>query len=46
MWKWGIKENRVTFFVDYISDKILEGVPEEEKALIVGGNAAKLYDFN
>jgi len=29
-----------------ILDKILEGVPEDEKALIVGENAAKLYDFN
>ncbi len=26
-----------------ILDNILEGVPEEEKALIVGGNAARLY---
>ena len=26
-----------------ILDSILEGVPEDEKALIVGGNTAKLY---
>ena len=29
-----------------ILDNILEGVPEEEKALIVGGNAARLYKLN
>ncbi len=29
-----------------ILDSILEGVPEEEKALIVGGNAARVYDFD
>ncbi len=28
-----------------ILDKILEGVPEEERAKIVGGNAARLYNF-
>lgn len=29
-----------------ILDKILEGVPEEERAKIVGGNAASLYNFD
>ena len=29
-----------------ILDKILDGVPEEEKAKIVGGTAAKLYSFD
>ena len=29
-----------------ILDSILEGVPEEEKAMIVGENAARVYDFN
>jgi len=29
-----------------ILDRILEGVPEEEKAMIVGGNAARVYGFN
>lgn len=28
-----------------ILDKILEGVPEEEKAMIVGDNAARVYGF-
>ena len=28
-----------------ILEEILEGVPEEEKALIAGGNAAKVYEF-
>jgi predicted TIM-barrel fold metal-dependent hydrolase len=28
-----------------ILDKILEGVPKEERAKIVGGNAARLYNF-
>ena len=26
-----------------ILDEIMEGVPEDEKALIVGGNAVRLY---
>ena len=29
-----------------ILDEILAGVPEDEKAKIVGGNAARLYNFN
>jgi predicted TIM-barrel fold metal-dependent hydrolase len=29
-----------------ILDSILEGVPEDEKAMIVGENAARVYDFN
>ena len=29
-----------------ILDRILDGVPEEEKAMIVGGNAARVYGFN
>ena len=29
-----------------ILDEILEGVPEDEKAKIVGGNAAAVYNFN
>ena len=29
-----------------ILERILEGVPEEEKAKITGSNAAKLYRFN
>ena len=28
-----------------ILDEILEGVPEDEQAMIVGGNAARLYDL-
>ena len=28
-----------------ILDRILKGVPDEERALIVGENAAKVYDF-
>ena len=28
-----------------ILDEILEGVPEEEKAMIVGENAARVYGF-
>ena len=28
-----------------ILDRILEGVPEDEKAKIVGENTAKLYNF-
>ena len=29
-----------------ILDRILEGVPKEERAKIVGSNAAKLYNFD
>ena len=29
-----------------ILDRILDGVPQDERAKIVGGNTAKLYDFN
>ena len=29
-----------------VIDRIFDGVPEEETAMIVGGNAAKLYGFS
>ena len=51
MWASDYPHSESTFpkspeILDEILDEILEGVPADERAKIVGGNTARLYNFD